>query len=141
MVVVAIMGLILSMGIPSIAKFLNPHGFAKTVNDVVDTCTAARQQAILNQVKTEVVFHPLERSYELAGGKAIQMGDDVNIEMLDVNLRPCKDDEIARVRFFPNGTCDEMTLILRSSKAEYRKISLEITTGQATVESDPNKWR
>jgi len=83
MVVVAIMGLILSMGIPSIAKFLNPHGFAKTVNDVVDTCTAARQQAILNQVKTEVVFHPLERRYELAGGKAIQMGDDVNIEMLD----------------------------------------------------------
>jgi hypothetical protein len=38
------------------------------------------------------------------------------------------------VRFFPNGTCDEMTLVLRSDKNEWRTISLEVTTGLASVE-------
>jgi hypothetical protein len=61
--------------------------------------------------------------------------------MLDVNLNEYKDAEEAEVRFYPNGTCDEMTLILVSDKNEWRKISLEITTGLASVETDPNKWR
>ncbi len=56
--------------------------------------------------------------------------------MLDVNLSEYKDQETARVRFYPNGTCDEMTLILRSDKGEQRGIVLEITTGLATVLND-----
>ena len=56
------------------------------------------------------------------------------IEMLDVNLQERKK---FRHRdgsgFFPNGTSDEMTLVLRSDKNEWRKISLEITTALASV--------
>jgi hypothetical protein len=36
------------------------------------------------------------------------------------------------VRFFANGTSDEMTLVL-SSAGEYRKITLEVTTALASV--------
>jgi hypothetical protein len=36
------------------------------------------------------------------------------------------------VRFFANGTSDEMTLVL-SSGGEYRKITLEVTTALASV--------
>jgi hypothetical protein len=53
--------------------------------------------------------------------------------MLDVNLHECKDDEVARVRFFPEGTCDEMLIILRSENNDQRGITLEITTGLVTV--------
>ena len=38
----------------------------------------------------------------------------------------------ARVRFFANGTSDEMTLVL-SSGGEYRKITLEVTTALASA--------
>ena len=55
--------------------------------------------------------------------------------MVDVNFIEHKEDEEARVRFFSDGTCDEMTVVLRSMKNEYRKISLEITTSLATVDN------
>jgi len=60
--------------------------------------------------------------------------DRITLEMLDVNFIEYKDWEEARVRFYPNGTSDEMTIVLRSDQSEYRKISLECTTGLATVE-------
>ncbi len=43
------------------------------------------------------------------------------------------------MRFFPNGTCDELTLVLRSDRNEYRKISLEVTTALARVETLGNR--
>ena len=58
--------------------------------------------------------------------------DDVRLEMLDVNLLEYSQSEWTRVRFFPNGTSDEMTVILHSDKGEFRKITLEPTTGLAT---------
>jgi hypothetical protein len=53
--------------------------------------------------------------------------------MLDVNLSEYRESDFVRVRFFPNGTSDEMTLILRSSQNEQRGITLEVTTGLASV--------
>ena len=55
--------------------------------------------------------------------------------MVDVNFFEYKDEEEARVRFHPNGTCDELTIVLRSEKNEFRKISLEATTSLARVET------
>ena len=34
---------------------------------------------------------------------------------------------------YPNGTCDELTIVLRSDENEWKKLSLEVTTGLATV--------
>jgi hypothetical protein len=39
---------------------------------------------------------------------------------------------VARVHFFPNGTCDELTLVLHSSD-EWEKITLEFSTALASV--------
>ena len=63
--------------------------------------------------------------------------------MLDINKlkHDFRLDETARVRFFPNGTSDELTLILLSEKNERCEILLEVTTGLAEVEWDPNKFR
>jgi len=68
-----------------------------------------------------------------------KLSDDVRIEMCDVNFTEYLDQDVARVRFYPNGTCDELTLILRSD-LEWRKISLECVTSLAQVESDYNKF-
>ena len=61
----------------------------------------------------------------------------VEIAMLDINLQDYGASEWARVFFYPNGTSDEMTLVLHSSD-EWRKITLEFSTGLATV-SDVNQ--
>jgi prepilin-type N-terminal cleavage/methylation domain-containing protein len=162
MVVVAIMAIVMAMGVPFAYRALHKEGLIAAVGDVVEVCSNARARAIMRGTMTEVVFHPKSRTLEVSGagatgGEPLQAGampvspsgsglsahisDRINIEMLDVNLSEYKDAETARVRFYPNGTCDEMTLILHSDQNEWRKISLEITTSLASVESDPTKWK
>jgi len=148
MVVVGIIGVIVTAGIPSLYKLMHRDGYRKAVSDLVDVCNNARARAVLQDTTTAIVFHPHERRCELEGGSAgkgtiistaggtgltAQFPDEVSIEMIDINLREYKDAEFGRVRFFPNGTSDEMTVIVRDDHNEWRKISLEITTGLASV--------
>jgi prepilin-type N-terminal cleavage/methylation domain-containing protein len=164
MVVIGIMGIVLGMGVPSILRALQKEGLRKAVSDVQDLCNTARARAIFSSETTALVFHPLERRFEIGSagsaepaqaqpggfavekarsagsGQAGRLPDDISIEMLDINLLEYRESDVARVRFFPNGTSDEMTLILLSSKHERCEISLEITTGLASVETDPQKF-
>jgi type II secretion system protein H len=156
MVVVGIMGLIAAMGIPSMYRLLQKQGMRKATSDVVEVCALARARAILTGQPAEVTFYPLERRLVAGGGSAgggegqtapnptsalpggtggsVQLPDEITIEMLDINLAEYRESEWARVRFFPNGTADEMTLILRSAKNEWKKITIEPTTGLASVD-------
>jgi type II secretory pathway pseudopilin PulG len=155
MVVVGIMGLILAMGIPNIYQLAKKEGMRRAVNDMTEVCSNARAQAILQGRQVDVIFHPVDRRFEIGSGAApvapgLDVGEgeakpspalapgtgtsgvipeDIYLEMLDVNLLEYNQSEWTRVRFFPNGTSDEMTIIFRSDKNEYRKLSLEPTTG------------
>ncbi len=158
MVVVGIMGMILAMGIPSIYRLLQKEGMRKATSDVEEVCRNARARAIFSGVPMDVVFHPLDRRLEIGGGgspppgaggeavpekpsvsasssSGVQIDEDITIEMLDINLSEYKESEWARVRFYPNGTSDEMTLVLRSSKNEWKKVTLEVTTGLTSVDN------
>jgi prepilin-type N-terminal cleavage/methylation domain-containing protein len=74
-------------------------------------------------------------------GLSAQLGEDVVIEMLDINhLGEFREAEEARVRFYPNGTCDEMTLIIRIGQ-DQKGIVLEITTGLTTVLDQDALWK
>jgi hypothetical protein len=128
----------------------------------MNICSHARAQAILKSAPMSVVFHPRAGEVALGGmattnstagfiltdapaGEAKTSGSStsplnsaqfdasVGIDMLDINLLEYKDADEARVRFFPNGTSDEMTLVLHDGD-QYRKITLEVTTGLASVE-------
>jgi len=162
MMVVAIIGLVMTMGVPSILRATRQEPMRKAVNDVMEICSHARAQAILHGVTMTVVFHPQSGQVALASVKtanppdssspsnvpmseskpstadapllnSAQFADGIILDMLDINLLEYKDADEARVRFFPNGTSDEMTLILHSGD-QYRKITLEVTTGLASVE-------
>jgi hypothetical protein len=62
----------------------------------------------------------------------VVLPDNVDIAMLDINLLDYGASEVAYVRFFPNGTCDELTLVLHSGD-EWQKITLEFSTAMATA--------
>jgi prepilin-type N-terminal cleavage/methylation domain-containing protein len=127
MIVVAIIGLIAAMGVPSILQTLRKDGMRKAVGDVKDALDNARTRAILSGKTTEVVFRPLDKSVG-----STPLPDNVDIAMLDVNLLDYGASEEARVRFFPNGTCDELMLVLHS-RDEWEKITLEFSTALASV--------
>jgi len=161
MVVVGIMGIILTMGIPSIYHLAKKEGMRRAVSDVREVLGNARAQAILKGRQVDVIFHPLDRRFEIGSSSAAApaasaetgpdtgeakppsvapgtgvsgtIPEDIYLEMLDVNLLEYNQSEWTRVRFFPNGTSDEMTIIFRSDKNDYRKLTLEPTTGLISV--------
>jgi prepilin-type N-terminal cleavage/methylation domain-containing protein len=158
MIVVSILAIVMTMGLPAIYQLHKKEDLRKAVSDIVEVCSNARALAILRGTTVTLRIRPQEGRFDVntapapvppdGGGAAppavspaphaglsAQISDQLAFEMVDVNFIEHKEDEEARVRFFCDGTCDEMTVILRSMKNEYRKISLEITTALATVDN------
>jgi prepilin-type N-terminal cleavage/methylation domain-containing protein len=132
MIVVGIIGLLAAMSVPSILLTLKKEGMRKAVSDMVDICNDARSHAILTGKTTDVTFHAADKSFASSGGKSATLPDGVDFAMLDINLMDFSQSDVSRVRFFPNGTCDEMTIVLHSA-TDWRKITLEFSTSIATV--------
>ncbi len=59
--------------------------------------------------------------------------EQVAVEMLDVNFIDQTQYPDGIVRFYPNGTSDEFTIVIRVD-AEWRKVGLDPITGIASVE-------
>lgn len=141
MIVVGIIGLCAAMGVPAILKAVQKEGMRKALSDLTDVCSSARAKAIFMNQKVAVVFHPADRSFSVEGGGASGSGilvssstlpAGVELAMLDINQQDFGASEWAKVWFFPNGTSDEMTVVLHD-RGEWHKVSLEFSTGLATV--------
>jgi prepilin-type N-terminal cleavage/methylation domain-containing protein len=177
MVVCAIIGVVLTIAIPTIYRYFNPDTLEGTVRSLMEACSHARARAILNGTYAELVIRPSDRSFEVAQGSSVtpsetparleshnvageewrmeeresapattggiyngKIGEKIIIEMIDVNFVEHKEAEVARVRFYPNGTSDEFTIVLQGENNQWRKITLEVVTGLPDLSSDPQKW-
>jgi prepilin-type N-terminal cleavage/methylation domain-containing protein len=133
MIVVAIIGIIMTMGIPSIVHAFKKEGMRKAVGDVVDACNATRAEAILKGTDATLTFHPRDGTLS-GGGVSATFPENVSIEILGVNFVDLKDADEAKVVFHKNGTCDEFTIVLTSADMQAEKISLEVVTGLTDTE-------
>ena len=147
MIVVAIIGLIAAMGVPSILQTFRKEGMRKAVSDVMDLCSDARAQAIfsgqpaadrfLSGGKTDGTGWCGQRAAapvhaDQKAARSVTLPDSVDIAMLDIEMIDCGGQEKAWVNFNPNGTCDELTLVLHCGD-EWQKITLEYSTALASV--------
>lgn len=156
--------MIMGIGLPSFLNLLSKDTLRQAVSDVDEICREARAQAIIKGVPTELCFNTQDRVFSIATlatpvpaiapasefadappaaapappGKTPltkHLSEDLVIEMLSVNFQEYKDEEEARVRFYPNGTCDEFTIVLQwPEKQLFRKITLDIITALPDVE-------
>lgn len=159
MIVVAILAIVLAAGIPAFVTAMRQEGMRRAVTEVTDACGFARAQAILHGGPAMLRIRPREGVFEVpAGGRtdgegrngrggdyprngsgegrmiySARLPENVGIELMGVNFVELQDAEEARVWFFPNGTSDEFTVVLRSDRDEWRQISLEVVTGLAEV--------
>jgi prepilin-type N-terminal cleavage/methylation domain-containing protein len=133
MIVVAIIGLIVAMGIPSLLQMLRKEGMRKAVSDVTELLGDARANAILKNQNAYVSFRPADNRLDSSIGKSVQLPDGIAMEAIGINLMDFSQTEESRVWFFPNGTSDELTLVLHSG-ADWRKITLEFSTAIADAE-------
>src|SRR2546421_5401471 len=180
MVVVAIMGIVMTIAIPTVYQQLHPESMRKAVSDVMEACSHARARAILNGAETDLVIRPGDRQFTVSaasvppppsseqnrlfspdvaghdwrtppraasrggdseGAFSVKLSDKITIEGMGINGEDYTDDEVGRVRFYPNGTSDEFSIILLSDRGERRNITLEVVTGMADMESDVHKFK
>jgi hypothetical protein len=133
MVVVAILGLMAAMGLPSMLRMIQKDGMRKAVGDVTELLGDARADAIIKGQTAEVSFHPADNQVDSSLGKSVTLPEGVAMEGIGINLMDFSEAEVSHVRFFPNGTCDELTLVLHSGE-DWRKITLEFSTALADAE-------
>ena len=164
MVVVGIAALVMATAVPFAWHLLRKDPLRQAVSDIVEACSHARARAIFSGLPAELRILPPQRSLQVVAGSqsadeqqksadsdapeirqpvpaqsanfSAKLAEDLIIEELAVNFLPFKDAEEARVRFYPNGTSDEFTIVLQfPEKGQWRKISLEIVTGLADVQT------
>lgn len=143
MIVVAIIGIVMTFSLPRLKQAGDLEPLHRAMRELTEVCSHARARAIMGGAATQVVFHPGEGTFAVSGGAVSGSGqgsglsgrfdDSLSLEMLDINLREFRQEPMAVVTFHPNGICDELTVILRSARNEWRKFSLEGTTGLSTV--------
>jgi len=176
MVVVAIMGIVMTISVPTIYQQLHPESMRKAASDVMEACSHARARAILNGAETDLVIRPGDRQFTVTGASSasvdptqmrspdvagndwrtparssgaaagvgdfsVKLSDRIIIEGMGINGEDYTEDEVGRVRFYPNGTSDEFSIVLLSDRGERRNITLEVVTGLADMESDPHKFK
>jgi hypothetical protein len=122
--------------VPSILAAVKKDGMRKAISDLQDVCAQARAEAIMQNRTVAVVFHPGEKTFSTDSGAGAASGKvtasalpgGVYFAMLDINLMDFGASDVCRVRFFPDGTSDEMTIVLHA-KDQWKKITLEFSTG------------
>ena len=133
MVVVAILALTLTIGYPAFVSMRQRQGLTRAQTDLQEACRDARRHAILTAQPTFLVFHPLEGTFE-GGGFHGQFPADVHIDIMGVNFVECENADEAQVRFNPNGTSDEFTIVIEGANGEKTQLSLEPITALALVQ-------
>ena len=160
MVAVGIIAIIMAIAIPSVYQQMHKDSMRQAVADISEACSQARARAVLNGVPTEVRIRPRDRTIVAAEAGAVRnsmhftdlklqvsggggggnifsatLSDHILIEFIGVNLiGDLQQLEEASCSFYPNGTSDEMVVLIRSDRGEIRKITTEVVTGIADVE-------
>jgi prepilin-type N-terminal cleavage/methylation domain-containing protein len=155
MIVLAIIMIIMTMGVPSVMRGLRRDDLSRAANDTIEGCKTARDRAILQGIPYEFVLtaegqmtvnalppargEAMLPDAQAASSKVIPAGpyagfprhlaEEVAIQELGVNFISQMQAPEARVRFFPNGTCDEFTVVY-NWHGKQRTLTADIVTGQ-----------
>ena len=110
---------------------------------VTETAIPGMAQSLSTDWKKQSTGNPASPP---GSGLSAQISDRVSIRGLFVNLIEYTDADDVHIRFYPNGTSDEMLIILESPTSrhlEQRGIQLEVTTGFTDIlnEDDLQKLR
>jgi prepilin-type N-terminal cleavage/methylation domain-containing protein len=72
MVVCAIIGIVMTIAVPSIYRQLHPESMQKAVNDIKEACDLARGHAVLNGSTMKLVINTREKQVSVAQGEAVR---------------------------------------------------------------------
>lgn len=157
MIVVGIIAIVMTVAIPAFVSAQNKRPMRAATEGLMEACATARAQAVLRGTLVELRIRPQDYTFDVtpagqAGNSSgsdarpdpkvgeghavfhVRLPEEIGIEELAINFQLLKEAEAVAVRFHPNGTSDEFTVVLRSLHGELRKVSLDPVTGKATYD-------
>lgn len=169
MIVIGIAALMMTAAVPFVGGMLNERPLVKTTNEIMEALGHARAQAVLHGKPAVLRIFPQEGVFKvmpagagvsremlqdsefMAGeapgiasdeGKSLftaKLKPEIIVEMIDVNFIDVRNQEVADVYFYPNGTCDAFTMVIRVDD-RWRLIRLDMVTGMSEFEVDPQEF-
>ncbi len=158
MIVIAIIAVIMTAGIPTLWRAMARDDQAKAVHDLIEAAKTARDRAIITGRPYDLVINADTRtigvepstkpgaataaslvSSDKPSGSTISdfprpIGQEVKLTDLFVNnveFESTDEDPDLRVRFFPNGTCDEFMVVLKKpNDTGERLLGTDLVTGK-----------
>lgn len=163
MIVIAIMALVMTVGIPSFYRSMEKDAIRQATKVILEISRDARAQAIISGLPHDLIIQPgsrmlsvvpaqvrekteeeilleeaeqMARELEASEKKTEQkkdpggLPDGIAIEFVGVNFVPdLQKAEEVRVRFYPNGTGDEFTMLIRSDRNDWRQFTMDVAVG------------
>lgn len=165
LMVMFVIGLVVSMSMPFFVLEYKKAPIAQATADIMDGLNHAREMAILNRRPMEFVLsfesgsmsvrpsaEGANRTYitpESNGGQqregfSASLSPEVMVEAAQHNLDPrAEEQQSIAVVIQPKATADLFMIALKAldGSGERRLIRLDMVTGKAVMESDPNKFK
>ncbi len=119
MVVIAIMAITLTIGVPAFVRALHKEGMRKAQSDLLEACQKARAGAILSGNPQQLIIKTMEGTIEAPGAFPTKtLPEGIRIGEVTVNdvLKGEDEDQVVVVRFFPKGTSDDFSIVIRNDQ-------------------------
>ncbi|NQU44978.1 prepilin-type N-terminal cleavage/methylation domain-containing protein [bacterium] len=153
MIVLVIMGIFLILGIPSMRGYYEKNKLNAAARELVQIARYGRQQAILRSHATELRIRIDEDRYQLVleveqekmpGGSrrrsqspnrmaGVRNLDNekgrIHFEMVESATDPFGADELARIRFFKDGSASPSTIVISGEKKNLMTIEISGASG------------
>ena len=157
MIVMAIIMIIMATGVPSIVRGLEKDHLSRAVKDTIEGCKTARDRAIFQGVPWSFVLKvdrkftvepmPGDSGQRTRAGQIVPsasgpsndspysgfprtLDEHIRVDKIAVNFAEPEQESEVRVRFFPNGTADEFTVVYSVGQKQ-RFIKVDVITGLA----------
>lgn len=132
LVVLAILGLVAALALPTLRRPPDNLRLEAATRTVASALRLSRVQAITRNDDVVVTMHADRRIFESSTGSAIQLDQEISVEM--IFAAPERRGRTAgAIRFFPDGTSSGGDIVLTLDKRRAR-ISVNWLTGHARLD-------
>jgi len=145
-IVVFIVAMVMLISAPAFVRSYNSAVLGETGRTFATTCQLARLQAVTRQANSVLhvdveqqafwLTQTLTNSDEVASDQTIKtyrLSPLVKLVSAELVDGPAKAEKYVEAQFYPNGTCDAMTVVFRGNERNALVANLDSITCKATV--------
>ena len=139
-VVILIIGVVMSVGIPRIFNGLESTKTRNLMSDIIIFFRQTRMEALSTSKPVEVLITLHEGVFETNNDKTFKIPEELGILIKLVNDEEYGyyDDELekTKVTFYPNGMATERKLVLSNNDSDFAIITIDPLTGLANYSTN-----